>query len=170
MVESSAPLLKERGGRVFKVEKHAWGEVDMEDERIFQNEDMPESYNDNLHKEAIGKLYQFGRELRQGLTEAEKLLWEKLRGRKLNGLKFRRQHPLDKFIVDFYCNERKLVVELDGRVHDEKMNKEYDEARTAMLAGLNIIVLRFENEEVINDMQGVLKKISDVAEMLNREI
>jgi len=131
---------------------------------------MTESYNDNLHKEAIGKLYQYGRELRQESTEAEKLLWTELRNRKLNGLKFRRQHPLDKFIVDFYCNEKNLVVELDGGVHDEKINKDYDEARTAMLAGLNIIVLRFNNEEVINDMQGVLKKISDVANMLNRDI
>ena len=131
---------------------------------------MPESYNDNLHKEAIGKLYQYGRELRQELTEAEKLLWEELRNRKFNGLKFRRQHPLDKFIVDFYCNEKKIVLELDGGVHNEKINKEYDEARTAMLAGLNIIVLRFKNEEVINDMQGVLKKIRDVANMLNRNI
>ena len=131
---------------------------------------MTESYNDNLHKEAIGKLYQYGRELRQESTEAEKLLWAELRNRKLNGLKFRRQHPLDKFIVDFYCNEKKLVVELDGNVHDEKINKEYDEARTAMLAGLNIIVLRFKNEEVINNMKGVLKKISDAADMLNSDV
>jgi len=131
---------------------------------------MTESYNDNLHKEAIGKLYQYGRELRQELTVAEKLLWAELRNRKLNGLKFRRQHPLDKFIVDFYCNEKKLVVELDGGVHDEKINKEYDEARSVMLAGLNIVVLRFKNEEVINDVLNVLKKISDVAAMLNRDI
>ena len=131
---------------------------------------MTESYNNNLHKEAIAKLYQYGRELRQESTEAEKLLWEELRNRKLIGLKFRRQHPLDKFIVDFYCNEKKIVLELDGGVHNEKINKEYDEARTAMLAGLNIIVLRFKNEEVINDMQGVLKKIRDVANMLNRNI
>src|SRR6187402_2779280 len=123
---------------------------------------MPESYNDNLHKEAIGKLYQYGRELRQELTQAEKMLWAELRNRKLDSLKFRRQHPLDKFIVDFYCNEKKLVVELDGGVHNEKINKEYDEARTAMLAGLNIIVLRFKNEDVINNMKEVLRKISDV--------
>ena len=123
---------------------------------------MTESYNDNLHEGAIGKLYQYGRELRHESTEAEKLLWAELRNRKLNGLKFRRQHPLDKFIVDFYCNEKKLVVELDGGVHNEKINKEYDEARTAMLAGLNIIVLRFKNEDVINNMKEVLRKISDV--------
>jgi len=128
---------------------------------------MPESYNDNLHEGAIGKLYQFGRELRQESTEAEKLLWAELRSRKLNGLKFRRQHPLDKFIVDFYCNERKLVIELDGSVHDKKINKEYDDARTAMLAGLNIIVLRFKNEDVTNNLKEVIRKISDAADMLN---
>lgn len=131
---------------------------------------MPGSYNDNLHKEAIGKLYQYGRELRQELTEAEKLLWVELRNKKLNGLKFRRQHPIDRFITDFYCHEKKLVIELDGNVHDKKVNKEYDEARTAMLAGLNVIVLRFDNEEVINDVQGVLKKISDAADSLKRDI
>ena len=128
---------------------------------------MPESYNDNLHKEAIGKLYQYGRELRKESTEAEKLLWAELRNRKLNGLKFRRQHPLDKFSVDFYCNEKKLVVELDGNIHDKAINKEYDEARTAMLSGLNVVVLRFKNEDVINNMKDVLKKISDAADMLN---
>ena len=124
---------------------------------------MTESYNDNLHKGAIGKLYQYGRELRQESTPAEKLLWTELRSRKLNGLKFRRQHPLDKFVVDFYCNEKKLVIELDGGIHDEKVNKEYDEARTAMLAGLDIKVLRFKNEEVMNSVKDVLKKISEVA-------
>lgn len=130
---------------------------------------MSESYNDNLHKEAIGKLYQYGRELRQEPTEVEKLLWAELRNRKLNGLKFRRQHPLDKFIVDFYCNEKKLAIELDGNIHDEKVNKEYDEARTAMLAGLNIIVLRFKNEEIINKIKDVLKKIREVADLLNSD-
>ena len=127
---------------------------------------MPESYNDNLHKEAIGKLYQFGRELRQESTEAEKLLWKELRNKKLNGLKFRRQHPIDKFIVDFYCHERKLVIELDGNIHDKIVNKEYDDARTALLAGLNIFVLRFRNEQVIDNLKEVIQKISDAADML----
>ena len=138
-----------------------------EDSKIIN---MSDSYNDNLHKEAIGKLYQYGRELRKESTKAEKLLWAELRNRKLNGLKFRRQHPLDKFIVDFYCNEKKLVVELDGSVHEEKINKDYDEARTAMLAGLNVIVLRFQNEEVINNLKDVLNKIREVVDLLNSEV
>lgn len=125
---------------------------------------VTESYNDNLHKEAIGKLYQYGRELRKEATPAEKLLWVFLRNKKLDGMKFRRQHPIDKFVVDFYCHEKKLVVELDGGIHDIKVNKEYDEARTAMLAGLGIYVLRFNNDEVTNNIEMVLRKIKETAD------
>ena len=128
---------------------------------------MSESYNDNLHQEAIGKLYQFGRELRKVGTLAEKLLWAQLRNRKLNGLKFRRQHPVDKFVVDFYCHEKKLAIELDGGIHDVKVNIEYDEARTAMLSGVGIYVLRFKNDDIINKMETVLKKICKTVEMLH---
>lgn len=78
---------------------------------------MVESYNDNLHKGATGKLYEYGRELRRTSTKAEKILWEHLRDKRMNGLKFRRQPPLDKYIADFYCHEKKLVIELDGSVH-----------------------------------------------------
>ena len=130
---------------------------------------MTESYNDNLHKGAIGKLYEYGRELRRASTEAEKLLWQELRNKKLGGLKFRRQHPLDKFIADFYCNEKKLVIELDGDVHDKKINKEYDEARTIMFSELGVTVLRFRNEEVINDIESVLKQISEATGVLNKD-
>jgi len=120
---------------------------------------MPEEYNDNLHKGAIGKLYQYGRELRQSSTKAEKILWEYLRNRNLDGLKFRRQHPVDKFIADFYCHEKKLVVELDGAVHDDKMNAQYDETRTYELKGLGITVMRFRNSEVENNISFVLNEI-----------
>jgi very-short-patch-repair endonuclease len=130
---------------------------------------MPESYNDNLHNGATGKLYQYGRELRQELTQAEKMLWAELRSRKLNGLKFRRQHPIDKFVLDFYCHERKLAIELDGSIHDVKVNKDYDEARTVMLEGLGIYTLRFRNDEIVNNMGSVLQKINEVANMLQED-
>lgn len=120
---------------------------------------MAESYNDNLHKGAVGKLYEYGRELRQSTTEAEKILWEHLRNRKLKGLKFRRQHPIDKFVADFYCHEKNLIIELDGGVHDVKENKEYDANRTFMLNEIDITVIRFRNEEVINEIEEVLQKI-----------
>ena len=126
---------------------------------------MKESYNDSLHEGAIGKLYEYSRELRQVSTNAEKLLWKELRNRKLNGLKFRRQHPLDKYIADFYCHEKKLVIELDGTVHDVKENMEYDKARTFEFEGLKIFVVRFRNDEVENDIDKVLKEIIRIAEM-----
>ena len=130
---------------------------------------MTDSYDDNLHKGAIGKLYEYSRELRQVSTDAEKLLWAELRNRKLNGLKFRRQHPIDNYIADFYCHERKLVIELDGAVHDVKENEDYDKARTFELKDLSINVLRFRNDEVINNTDGVLQKIAEVADMLSKE-
>lgn len=125
---------------------------------------MDEEYNDNLHKGAIGKLYQYGRELRVTSTKAEKVLWEYLRNRNLGGLKFRRQHPIDKFIADFYCHEKKIVVELDGAIHDDKMNAQYDEARTYELNGSGIKVIRFRNSEVENNMSLVLEEIKRATE------
>jgi very-short-patch-repair endonuclease len=124
---------------------------------------MEKSYNYNLHKGAVGKLYEFSRELRQVETEAEEILWEYLRSKKLNGLKFRRQHPLGNYVADFYCHEKKLVIELDGAIHDTKENIEYDKARTNQLNQEGISVVRFRNEEVINDIKTVTKKIREVA-------
>ena len=123
-----------------------------------------ENYNNNLHKNATGKLYEYGRELRRGSTKAEQVLWEYLKNKKLNGLKFRRQHPLDKFIADFYCHEKKLVVELDGNIHDEIEIQQYDQARTYDLKEFNITVIRFRNEEVLNNVENVIKKIAAIAE------
>jgi very-short-patch-repair endonuclease len=124
---------------------------------------MERSYNNNLHKGANGKLYEFSRELRQVETEAEKALWKLLRNKKLNGLKFRRQHPLSNYIADFYCHEKRLVIELDGAVHDIKENAEYDNVRTYQLKQDGISVVRFRNEEVMNDIENVIKKVREVA-------
>jgi len=120
---------------------------------------MKKEYNDNLHKSATGKLYQYGRELRQSATKAEKILWEYLRNRRLEGLKFRRQHPLDNFIVDFYCHEKSIAVEIDGRIHDLKENAEYDRMRTYLLKGSGIKVIRFRNKEIELSIEMVLSKI-----------
>src|ERR1035437_9732286 len=81
---------------------------------------MPESYNDNLHKYSSPKIYEFAKDLRQTSTVAEQLLWEHIRNKKLSGLKFRRQHPLDNYIADFYCHEKKLAIQLDGGIHNNK--------------------------------------------------
>ena len=94
---------------------------------------------------------------RQEPTPAENLLWTALRRQKLRGLPFRRQHPVDRFILDFYCPKKKLCVELDGSSHDGK--EILDQARTEALAILNIRVIRFRNEEVQHDLPSVLQRI-----------
>ena len=99
------------------------------------------------------------RKLRQEMTPAEKMLWQCLRNRKFKGLKFRRQHPIDRYIVDFICMEKRLVVEADGEIHQEPEQKEYDRERTAELEGYGLKVIRFTNEEILTDIFKALKKI-----------
>ena len=120
-----------------------------------------ESYNNNLHKYAKGKIFENAKALRQTTTEAEEKLWQELRNKKLNGLKFRRQHPIDKWIADFYCHEKKLVLELDGSVHNEKEIAEYDAGREKDLKELEFNVIRFRNDEVLSDIEEVLKTIKE---------
>ena len=99
------------------------------------------------------------RKLRQKLTPAEKTLWERLRNRKFKRLKFRRQHPIDRYIVDFICIEKKLVIEVDGGIHQKAEQIEYDRKRTADLEDFGLKIIRFSNEEILNNVFGVLKKI-----------
>jgi len=105
------------------------------------------------------------RELRKASTDSEKLLWDQLRNRKLSGFKFLRQHPivykadykgLNYFIADFYCHEKKAVIELDGSIHDDQ--KEYDQFRDHEMKEKGINVLRIKNEELLN-MTVTLEKI-----------
>lgn len=125
-----------------------------------------EAYNNNLHKYAKGKIFENARALRQISTEAEEKLWQELRNKKLAGLKFRRQHPIDKWIADFYCHEIKLVIELDGSVHDKKEIAEYDAGREKELKELGMNVIRFKNEEVMTSMKSVLNSIAEFSERL----
>jgi very-short-patch-repair endonuclease len=96
-------------------------------------------------------------------TEAEEILWQRIRNRRLNGLKFRRQHPLAYFIADFFCLECNLVIEIDGDYHNETGQKDYDEGRTFELQELNIFVIRFTNSEVIDNINFVLAEILKAA-------
>ena len=100
------------------------------------------------------------KELRNGSTPEEILLWQKLKNSGL-GVKFRRQHSIGGYIVDFYCPSRKLVIEIDGSQHNKKDAKEYDEIRTNFLKGLDIKVLRFTNLEVSTQTSSVISKISE---------
>jgi very-short-patch-repair endonuclease len=94
--------------------------------------------------------------LRQNMTRAEALLWEKLNKSQL-GVRFKAQHPIDIFIADFYCHKFQLVIEVDGGIH--KSQQDYDEGRTAEMNRLDLKVLRFSNEMIVNDIDWVVDEI-----------
>ena len=99
------------------------------------------------------------RKLRNHSTRAECILWKALQKRKLAGRKFRRQHSIEHYIVDFYCPREKLVIELDGPYHSQKKTMEYDQKRTERLEALGCKVLRFKNKLVLHNLDLVLKAI-----------
>jgi very-short-patch-repair endonuclease len=103
----------------------------------------------------------FARDLRKVPTAAEDTLWQALRGRRLNGLKFKRQVPVLAYTVDFLCFERKLIVEIDGKQHDWYAS--YDRRRTEEIESQGFTVLRFTNEQVLTDLDFVLKTVAAAA-------
>lgn len=113
----------------------------------------------SMHQSASALIFQRARALRDKETPAEKELWKYLKGKKLDGFKFRRQHPIGRYILDFYCHEKKLVVELDGGYHEDELQKQYDENRTLDLQSAGLKVIRFQNEEMFQDLETVLWKI-----------
>jgi len=100
-------------------------------------------------------------DLRGGLTKTEKLLWQELRERKLDGFRFRRQHPIKDFIVDFFCYEARLVIEIDGSVHLDPTQSDRDIERTRILNQLGLKVIRFTNEEVESKINHVIALIKN---------
>jgi very-short-patch-repair endonuclease len=107
------------------------------------------------------ELLKIAADLRHSLTPSEWLLWYKLRNRKLSGFKFRRQHPVNEIILDFYCHEARLSIEVDGNVHDDLYQKERDMNRTLILKYFGIKELRFSNCEVENQIEKVLDVIKE---------
>jgi very-short-patch-repair endonuclease len=103
------------------------------------------------------------RELRRRQTEAERFLWGALRNRHLQGLKFFRQYSFGPYILDFYCPEKSLAIELDGGQHNLPENRAYDADRTAYLEAHGVEVIRFWNSDVMQDVQAVLQVIAQQA-------
>ena len=109
-------------------------------------------------------LLENARTLRKNQTDAEELMWQLLRNRQLNNLKFRRQHPLKaNYILDFYCAEKKLGIEIDGGYHNSKEQQEYDKHRTEDISAYGIKIIRFTNEDVLLRPNEVLKEIASEA-------
>jgi very-short-patch-repair endonuclease len=98
-------------------------------------------------------------ELRKNLTPAEKVLWEKLCNKKILNVRFKCQHPIDIFIADFYCHKLRMVVEVDGEIHENPERMEYDLARAFELNKYGIKIIRFSNKEVIENIENVIERI-----------
>ena len=105
------------------------------------------------------------RELRNKLTPAEQIFWLRLK-EKFPRYKFRRQHPISIYIADFYCHKLKLVIEIDGSVHDSEVAKQNDEKRQNDLESLGLTVIRFTNDQVKNEIELVIKKISSTIDTI----
>ena len=101
--------------------------------------------------------------LRKNETKAEGKLWEYLRNSKFYNLKFKRQHSVKFYIADFYCKEKRLIIEVDGDSHFTENAKAYDKERTKFFGTFGLDVLRFTNEEVLKDTENVLRKIYEFA-------
>ena len=123
---------------------------------------------DNMYYGANPMLFTLAQELRAKMTEAEEILWNAIKINEWH-LKFRRQHPISNYIADFYCHKIKLVIELDGGYHENKEVKIYDEKRENDIGEFGIKILRFRNEEIINNIESVLKKMNDTISAIQQE-
>lgn len=131
------------------------GKVDSDDNR--KTEESKLHMNNKIHNHKY--LEEYRRELRNNLTSAEATLWTFLQKKKLKGRKFRRQHSIKNYIVDFYCASEKLIIELDGAYHLGFAQQNYDNERTKVLNELGFKVLRFENKLVFENSADVLEEI-----------
>ena len=105
--------------------------------------------------------------LRWDMTPAERVLWDALKERQLSGLKFRNQHPVGPFVLDFYCPERRLVLEVDGPIHDDPDQFTHDAHRTAHLEAYGLTVLRLRNEDILTNLPSALARILATASSLS---
>jgi very-short-patch-repair endonuclease len=105
------------------------------------------------------RLLRFAREMRHEPTDAEKKIWRRLRDRQFSGFKFRRQVPFGDFILDFFCVEAMLAIEIDGGQHKDAPEAEYDQGRDQALGRMGVLVLRFWADEALRDTDAVLSRI-----------
>ena len=105
------------------------------------------------------QIFRYAHKLRANMTVAEKILWHHLSKSKLNGYRFKRQHPIKNYIADFYCHKAKLIIEIDGGIHDQEDQIIRDRERTAIIEALDCRVIRFRNSEVMNEIEHVLASI-----------
>ena len=123
-----------------------------------QRTSRPDTHTNRVIHDDIKQL---ARLMRRNPTPTEAKLWQRIRKKQIKGFRFRRQHAIGTFIVDYYCFEARLVIELVGAIHDEPAQTEYDEERQQYLESLGLHVLRFTNAQVIHDADAVVAAIGD---------
>lgn len=123
----------------------------------------------SMHYGATMETFQIAERLRRNMTATEKIIWDSVCKNQL-GVRMRRQHPIGKFIADFCCHEVKLIIEIDGSIHLRSENKVYDISRDIILKDFQIEILRFTNDEVINETDLVIKKIKEAIEILKQKL
>jgi very-short-patch-repair endonuclease len=134
---------------------HTEKELSMADNPHSQFTSSPEQWD---------KLKPHAREMRYKPTAPEDVLWQRLRNRQIGGLKFRRQHAVEGFIADFVCIELRLIVEVDGEVHNQAEQQAYDVERQALLEARGFRVLRFTNAEVLQSLEAVVEVIAKMSQ------
>ncbi len=123
-----------------------------------------------MHYSASKTVFQYAEILRKSMTDAEKIVWERLCKNQLR-VRIRRQHPIGKYIADYYCHELKLVIEIDGAIHLLKENKEYDTNRDITLNEFGIQIIRFTNDQVINHIDQIIEEIKNkIKELKQKEV
>jgi very-short-patch-repair endonuclease len=123
---------------------------------------LGKSVERDMYFGAKPELFRLALRMRFNPTEAEKVLWKQLKKFRKEGFIFRRQHPVDFFIADFYCHKIRLVIEVDGEIHQKEEAQKYDDNRSGELERFGIRVVRFSNEEVLNNQNLVLTKINKI--------
>ncbi len=172
-VSATGRKLRDRKGEVLFIDARNLGYMKDRVLRDFTEEDL-HNVTDTYHNwqtslplpqgegrgEGVNpKLIEFARELRKNQTDAEMLLWKLLRNRQIADTKFRRQHPIGNYILDFYCHEKSLAIELDGSQHHSEQGKTDDQVRTDYLNQQGIEVIRFNNRQVLNETEGVVESL-----------
>lgn len=127
------------------------------------------NHNDGMWKGAPSSSFLKAQSLRNNETQAEKILWEKLKNNQLKGNKFRRQHPISLFIADFYCHQLKLIIEVDGEYHNTVEQIKKDDERTQVLQNNGVKIIRFSNCEIENNVDKVITEIGLIIEEITVE-
>ena len=122
-----------------------------------------------MHLNASPLIFMYADALRKRETEAEKIMWSRLRKKQVEGEKFRRQHPFKKFVGDFYCYKLRLLIEIDGDYHLTPEQIFYDGDRSEILEIDNIQVLRFTNDDVLNSLENVIFQIKTLVQIRQKE-